>query len=375
MRILIKITFLLFFCKPILADQCLNLHLQKVSQFLKPFDFSSEPLTTGIEIEGVVPKYLGRKGVANELKRFLEQSFGEVTMVKQYGYKLSYIHEGRAYHFEVKNDPTIKNKEGEKAVEITSPILHSKEDVQFFIKAMEHLKDIGFKAEPKSAGVHIHLGFDSPYAAELLLLSSIFSLIDPAMKKEFGVTPERLFRGFIEPLNEGKITQAFEHVSEILALKDIIEIQKWLPNRNDRAVHLLTKHGTLEIRIFNSTLESSQLLKMVEFSQKLMVALRTQNKELINYLVETSSQKVEFRELARILKVETQKWPFELVNMNNHMLERGAHYLKGKKSWMIAAVALGAFYLTFADRLFQLFQDLEENLKPKKPTFIREGRL
>ena len=162
--------------------------------------------------------------------------------------------------------------------------MRNKKDIELFIKMVKQLNQAGFKAQTETAGVHIHVDLPKAYAAEVLLFYSILSLIDPSLRKNFAVSSERLNGNWITPLDKDKIDLAFEQIDVLLQTKNLSEIKKIIADRLDMAFHVLTRFNTLETRLFNSTLDANQLMAMIDFSNKLMFAVRTQKVELLNYL-------------------------------------------------------------------------------------------
>lgn len=264
------------------------------------FDFNDHPMTIGIEVEGVVGRKIGRNGLATLVASELAAVYPNQQVTLDRGV-VQYYRNGDLYRYWIADDSTIQNRTGEESVEIIAPILRNEEDLQVFFRVLDKLKvEGGMRADPTSAGVHVHVGFPEARPAEIGLLALIFAMIEKDTFKSFSVVKSR--QNQWAQLTSQDLKVLF-HLKNIDGLK----VESFLGDNEDARFHglnfwSLKKYGTVEFRLFNSSVNKDEIDLMVKFSTALVKAVREKDQRLVHLLEEHSLDRVAtFSELSKSL--------------------------------------------------------------------------
>lgn len=246
------------------------------------FDFQRHPLTLGIEVEALFPKNIARERLATLVREaLLSEEPGLDIRIE--GLKVLYEKDGQEYVYEIAQDPSIKTTPKTQDVELISPIMRSHQDIQVFYHVLNALKkQAGLKPEPTSSGTHIHIGFPEAQMPELALLAYLFQSLDKEVAETFSVLPSRA----------DEYAQAFSQTEMDFLIdaatlnQPFIRMSAGYIKASNKALNInaLKETGTVEFRIFNSTVSPSQIQVMLDFVSKLTVAVREKDPRLVTFL-------------------------------------------------------------------------------------------
>lgn len=262
-------------------------------------------LRAGIEIEGWIPKQIGYQGVAEAIHSELlhHDPNAQVKKLSETHFEVSF----NEPHGETKTWTVIRDKSirtDETTLEITSPILESRADFRKFSKMLKVIEKLGAKSEPKGGGVHIHIDFNQARAGEMALLAGVFSEVETELKELFSMTRSRgPFAENTSPFLSYIIKRIPMNDTPLQRLSQLIIAQDRHHALNLRSY---VKYKTVELRLFNSTFDIEALQLMLDFSIKLVHAIRTQDRQLMKYLLRDHS-KIQLQDLARILNMKISK--------------------------------------------------------------------
>lgn len=274
----------------------------------QPKRFGSFMIPTGIEIEGSVPREVGLNGLAQAIKKTLRTNYNQPKIRHLSGinhYIISY-RKYRNHHpdlmtFRIDSDHSIKTSQI--PFEIASPILRDEDDLNNFKNVVTTVRKLGAKSETQSAGIHVHVDFEDASAGELASLAAIFSEIEKDLIKRFSTSKPRkkytllTSKELIRSLNTVLFDRYFNHDDFI---QKLLSSQTRYHALNLRSYDQI---GTVEFRLFNSTLDLEVLDLMRDFSLKLVKGIRTQNPDLVNYLIE-SKEPIQLDRVAKILEMK-----------------------------------------------------------------------
>lgn len=268
-------------------------------------------LKAGIEIEGLISKKIGFQGVAKAIHSELlhDDPSAEFRKISKNHYEIHWKSPN-----EVKKIWTVILEKSirtyETPLEITSPILENRADFRRFTDIVQLVQSIGAKSEPKGGGVHIHVDFNQARPGEMALLAGVFSEIETELKTLFSMSKSRspfaentdLFLNFLiqkSPLNDAPL-QRLTHLLIVQDRHHALNLQSY------------SKYQTVEFRLFNSTFDIEALQLMLDFSIKLVHAIRTQDPGLMEYLL-TEHQKIDLQDVAKILNMKISKPKAKIV--------------------------------------------------------------
>ncbi len=179
------------------------------------------------------------------------------------------------------------------AVEFTSPKLSSLKELQDYYSVLEFLKKTGrFIALPSYLGLHVHVDFEGATELEKKLLHALAIRIQDGMYEAFnvGLSRKNMFAKPLPIKNEEKHSLYLRRYGAI-------------------NIESLKKHGTLEFRFFNSTLDLERIKWVVSFCQNLVLALRSHKEQLKKILLESKGE-VAFSDLVSALGMEFNQGVF-----------------------------------------------------------------
>lgn len=236
----------------------------------------------------------------------------------RHGIKIIFKKRNKIVVWTIKEDGSIKPDVGYYGVELVSPIMKTPHDIAKYFGIVEFIKEAGFKAEPNSAAFQVHVGFTNnglvdknkpiarATAAETFLLTWVFSKIEVELMRVFDVNPNR--QKFALPTPEKTVDSlaSGEALIEIDNLYQFIEnnyfYRYWALN-----LRALFQFGTVEIRFANSTTDIEKMNVLIDFSRKLVTAVRTKDENLLSLLQKHLNDDIPLIDLARALNMKLAK--------------------------------------------------------------------
>jgi hypothetical protein len=298
---------------------------------------ASDPTTVGIELEGSVPKSLGRKGAA---KLVLERLRARYPGAKLKGdllgrqFEIKYERGGHKYTWLITDDRTIQTPD--ERIELVSPVLRDQGDIDLYMEMVTLLRGHGFKDLPDSAGVHVHTGLPDITGPELAALVEAFARVEKTVMHHFGMTPSRKrWAREVPPEVRKYIAEAAVDQPTVPSVLESFIVSKTLREKVQAALGLpylaryqafntraYLRHKTGETRLFNSTVNPDEIRVMVKFSTSLVEKIRSKDTALLDYLVRTPSEQVDIGELTRLLGLDVGQTLPILENMLKKQIER-----------------------------------------------------
>lgn len=294
-------------------------HLKKSAQIKElwgqydAIDWSTNSKTMGIEIEGsVIKPELDNFIIYNDfIKSSLSHEFASKSM-RGIVYKEKDA-SGKEYEYiyQVKEDASVEVEFNRRSLEFVSPILRKKSDVTTYFKILEGLnKEFDFKEE-ESAGIHFHYGFEKPQIAELFVLSKLFELVQDDLFYVFNVHSIRKGRhtkkidiDFPILASDWNKFKKINNVFELLNKKDV-PIGR---NKRDYLINFmaLLDHGTIEIRLLNSSMNRDEILSAMLLFSKIIYAVREKNPQLYELIEKGEAEgNINLVDLKKILNMNS----------------------------------------------------------------------
>lgn len=277
----------------------------------------------GIEVEGSIPSSLGLGHFANLLKDTLEAR-GQMVRVEvakgNYRILASRVEPSgvsiRVWRIEADMSVVPENPYVTENIELVSPILESSSDFDDFKAVLALFESKGFRSEPRSAGVHVHVDFGGAKPEELLQIVSAFALFENEMKVAMATRRERTPWIKATSYVWTHMARAYAH-EKAIGKFDPQEVWKFLNHLSvsEERRRLLNpmafrKYGTVEFRLFNSTTDAVAIDGMQDFCRRFVRAIRGQDPRLIRYIVESEGD-VQFRKVAELVGA---KWGQDFDN-------------------------------------------------------------
>lgn len=297
----------------------------KFADGYKPFDFSENPMTVGIEVE-FIASMEGRKnidlqeelidptkkwkrereergrireGFAKVIQRRVQKEFphikAHIKMLEEYrkvhrGYEYEYlIHyelNGQKYEYAVMGDSTIQFPPRHMGVELKSPKFYTQQDINLFYDILRLLKVEREIKTTQTAGVHVHIGFPEARPQEVAMAISLFSAFEKQIYSAFSVLPER--RQEYAQFTGDKVLSFLQQTdSDALTIENI---DKNVDHRNHGLnIAPLRWRDTVEFRLFNSSVHPERIHFMVAFAQSFIRSVREKNPQLLKWLSENGN--------------------------------------------------------------------------------------
>lgn len=284
----------------------------RYSQFFNSYQPKSPDILEpkiGIEIEGSISDQMNLEGIAKLFQNQLKDRESSVNQKYRNGlgnyYEVVYQNKkGEEKAYRISRDLSIVSKQI--PFEIATPILKDPDDFEVFRLLVQELKKTKAKSETRTAGVHVHIDFSNPSFGETASIAALFSEIEEELMKRFSTTSTR--RRYTKPTS----TELLKILNEV-KIDDILiaNRQVWRVVLRGSRYHALNlkahfRYGTLEFRLFNSTLDLPALELMYDFASRLVIGIRAQNPELVAYLVNQNGP-IEVDKIAKILGMKLSK--------------------------------------------------------------------
>lgn len=324
---------LLFFLIVILQSPTLVADCQDLSDVFRHYQTEYQPIdfqklysetTLGVEIEGHIPQSIGKKGmaqaIAKQLKSLAQQAqFNDIDVASiratESGAYVLFIKGKERYVYVVKDEPNMAKRDGHDRVELNSPVILNTSDVDLFLRLVESLNTLGFTAHAESAGLHVHVGF--PVAkgynsGELAFLVRAYSIFEKELHQVLGVHPSRAAWA------EFTSTFVTSTIDSLPKPANNFKIESG--NRGSLNLIALLKHGTLEFRLFNATLNVKEIYFLMQFCSRFVNAVRGQYPPLMHYLT-TPRDAYHVKDLAAILGLKFENHQILIAEKAFYILE------------------------------------------------------
>lgn len=225
--------------------------------------------TFGIEIEMTG---IARRDAAN----VVANHFGSIVDYRGGSYDLRIVRDDQGREWKVMRDASINAPEDKKC-EFVSPICRW-EDIELIQTLVRKLRKVGAKPDP-SCGIHVHIGRGQHTPATLRNLMNMMSAKEDLIAQALKIEPSRLGRWC------KKVDQyTLREVNAQRPATDDDFAKVWYGTRSDAAVerckathyhdsryHMLNLHsvfqkGTVEFRMFNSTMHAGEIRADIQFA-------------------------------------------------------------------------------------------------------------
>lgn len=266
------------------------------------WNYQQNPLTVGVEVEALIPYRLWMHGAVEVILQQVQQKYRE-DVTQPGPHEIHYNKNNNEYVFSVGADVSINSRKDKFGIEIRSPTMRDNEDEEFFLSSLERLVEkVELEAEPETAGVHVHVGIKNPRFHEVALLIKIIAEIETQLYDLFAVTKYRR-EAFVAPVR-GLFKNNVE--KELRAMNSLAELlDKYVTDARTLNLLALNKYSTAEVKLFNSTVDKNLIREMMDLSKKLVVAVRTKDPRLVDFLEKYSGQnKLPLFELVDVLGVD-----------------------------------------------------------------------
>jgi hypothetical protein len=290
----------------------------------------AEHLTVGEEVEGYVPKSLGRMGAAGIVHDRLAQIYGPdqvslsleksnaSSLFDRYRIDYSVRDESGLEHLKtisILGDPSLPDKEGLVDLEINSAVMNTSQDVADFDAVVASLVSAGFNSDSVYGGLHLHFGFEDFRSTEVATLLLMFDSFHTELEGLLAVSPQRKRYGqrltpeFVDRLHA--VAKVYTHGQKersgwILRLARDERISR----ERNHALNILNlgpdKIGTIEFRMPNSTVDAQSRAALRQFLKAFVLAVRNKDEKVLaqGIQAEKSQQALPLRRL------------FETLNLN-----------------------------------------------------------
>lgn len=237
--------------------------------------------------------------LANRIKNFLSQRFPsdriEISFEPSSWFENTYhvIHfrgswEDRytvkpetGLHFDKSTDPDIKG------VEITSPILRTRQQSLLFFEILDDLRNLGLKSRSDLAGNHIHWGLSRDFTfAQLARIYRAVKKLLKIFEQDFAYDHGR--DRWIDIPHFLAVVDQVEAFAKANPSAKVLETD-FQPILKRTVLRLVVTYGTLEIRIFNSNIHPEVNLFEFDFALALFTATQAEDHPLLAYLYTTSN--------------------------------------------------------------------------------------
>lgn len=167
--------------------------------------------------------------------------------------------------------------------ELITPVLSGSKDIELLQEVVRNLKRYGAKVN-RSCGLHVHIGAEDFTPKHLRVLANIWHKNEAMFLNAFQVDNEHRNTDYCQPMREafsraintltGDFTLQEFLASYYLCLPDEVHHQQQVHYNNHRYhalnFHSLGMHGTIEFRLFNSTLHAGKVKTAIQFALAIM---------------------------------------------------------------------------------------------------------
>ena len=314
--------------------------------------------TAGIEFEGSIPKHLSFRTIAEAIEADLkqrnpydrvwieEEPFGNIES----SYHVKHDKNGwiKTYSIKVEGDLNFEKlyEPDVKGLEITSPIMRTEEEVSYFISILDELRSFGLKSRPDKGGIHIHWGVKETETLSNVsnLYKAVYKLIQSSLK-HFNFGSDRgEFLNFLsfKSIVDNFAAVAQENPDETLSEGDVEQISKRSLMRYE------SRYGTIELRLFNSTLNPDLNQFYFEFTQAIFEAWKEgENSELWRYLM--NNEPVSFESVLELMGLDVERVMSTLTQANQKLQELESQITHKKRNQLPSQYVMASQIEQFVD--------------------------
>lgn len=288
MKIMKSLLFILAlsFTSLTFANECFTLIskvFKETEQMTKVLTFKPGQ-TLGMEFEGTVSEGLSNYDIAIIIKDLYKSSGLDAIVVKdteeESAYKVVFTQNNRERSLTVLDDVSLNNTKSGKGIEITSPVMTSEEDVLLYTSTLQQLKHANIlKTEDELGGIHLHYGVPNLTIGQLKTVMKFFYLNSQTVKSAFKMKPSRMqidAMSMVAPIDSLENYQSKNLVSET-------DLKVFFPKS---IIRYKEEIGTLELRVFNSSLELNEQLKDINFTLRVFDTILAADEELSQKITE-----------------------------------------------------------------------------------------
>ncbi len=300
---LIQIVFALFAPLTQASPACVKYWQMAKTLWNQPLEEPAPEPWIGVEVEALAPYEEAPEKVSYYLYAVIKRpsSCSDMDYQKQdtrcvlpqiRGKKYYIMPNPRAFDqiWESKIDTSIEPySEGQSGVEIASPILKDDSEIANFRDVIPELTArAGLFAAPLTAGIHVHVNAGNNGEVDGILINLILAIVEDELRF--------VFRPSLQRMNEAPsryIDRVFHWHQSITGQISTTESDgNLLFQSPDKLVwvNLLCTHGTIEFRLFNSSLDPQMLGWIIRFVKGLTQLVQTRDPDFFEKLNARSGQ-------------------------------------------------------------------------------------
>ncbi len=321
--------------------------------------------TVGVEVEGYLPSH--ESWIPGEARlRFRDQMHDAIfsalpkgARVKSeqmkkgdsglYNFTYTYEIQGRKHTWKLIGDSSLDSTGDWEGSEVVSPVLDlspGSPDLDIYTSVMHELKYRGFKPDPQSAGTHVHVGMPEPQVLELGVIARLFSQMQFDIFRYFGPRPGRSL--YARPVPQDFLKSLHPLVMHTRSVEVFLEAYSSSSTRTARHhalnLHALKRHGTVEFRMFNSTLDVAGLELMIGFSHRLVHAVRNSDPKLMAYLQSLEGKEADLFGVSKAIGIDLGKRRDVLKRLGSEF-SKGIDFQGELNSGPVVALLIAGFIL------------------------------
>jgi hypothetical protein len=181
---------------------------------------------------------------------------------------------------------------------------------------------------------------------ELGVIARLFSQIQFDVFRYFGPRPGRSV--YARPVPQDFLKALHPLAVNTRSVEVFLEAYASSSTRTARHhalnLHALKRHGTIEFRMFNSTLDAPGLRLMIDFSHRLVHAVRNSDPKLMAYLESLEGQEAELFGLSKAIGVDLGK-RMDILKKLGSEASKGIDFQGELNSGPIVALLIAGFIL------------------------------
>lgn len=255
------------------GNECFTL----ISKVFKETSLYKEVLTfkpgqsLGMEFEGTISEGLSNYDIALIISDLYKDSGLKAHVVKdnsdESAYQVVFYHGNIEKKLTVLDDTSLNNSKIGKGIEITSPVMTSDKDVKLFTSTLQQLKNAKIlNTEDDLGGIHIHYGVPNLTIGQLKTVMKFFYLNSQTVKSAFKMRETRM------QINSMSMVAAIDNLEKYPsnALVKDTDLKVFFPKS---IIRYKEEIETLELRVFNSSLDTNEQLKDINFTLRVFETL------------------------------------------------------------------------------------------------------
>ena len=273
--------------------------LEELFSSYEPYDFSEAPMLFGIELEVVSGFRVHPSKILGIIRTTVVEQIPDLEVLESVPFAFTYRWNDNLYSYQVEDEPAIDAPGGWNGIEIISPTLRSKDDLEVFLKVIKHLRDQDIiRPVPISGGLHIHVSFPAPRWGEVRALVLLFSYIENPLGRAFKTGSQRRRR--YANNTDINVLRFVRNLNNEVSVNELVDL---MPGRNyGLNLKALHKYQTVEIRVFNSMVDVEKISSAVAFTTGLVWSVRKKYPSLLSVLQDSENlQRIDFGRFAEVI--------------------------------------------------------------------------